>query len=171
MTIWDRGSYEAEKWEARKIVVRFDGEQVSGRYSLFATRGKDWMIHRMDPPADDHEPMPERIEPMKATTATLPADDAGWAYEIKWDGVRAIAYCEPGRVRLQSRTMREITAQYPEIAAIALELAGRAAGARRRAGRLRRRGADRAFSACSGACTSPRTPRFGGEWAMSRSPS
>ena len=34
-------------------------------YALFQTDGKNWMIHRMDPPADpDREPMPEGIKPM-----------------------------------------------------------------------------------------------------------
>lgn len=125
MTIWDSGVYEVEKWEERKLVVRFHGARVQGRFALFQTRGKDWLIHRMDPPAPDREPMPESIEPMKATLAKLPVDDAGWAYEIKWDGVRAVAYCEPGRLRLESRTLREITPQYPEIGAILLELEGK----------------------------------------------
>ena len=57
--------------------------------------------------------MPERIEPMKATLAKLPADDDGWGYEIKWDGVRAIAYCQPGHLRLESRNLREITRAVP----------------------------------------------------------
>jgi bifunctional non-homologous end joining protein LigD len=60
--------------------------------------------------------MPEHIEPMLATLVKdLPPDDRGWAYEIKWDGVRAIAYCERGRLRLESRTLRDITRRYPEI--------------------------------------------------------
>ena len=63
MTIWDRGTYEVEKWEPKKVVVRFHGERVRGRYALFATRGKDWMIHRMDSPEEGFEPMPERLEP------------------------------------------------------------------------------------------------------------
>jgi bifunctional non-homologous end joining protein LigD len=57
----------------------------------------------------------------------LPSDEQGWAYEIKWDGVRAIAYCEPGQVRLESRNLREISGQYPEVRALALELEGRPA--------------------------------------------
>jgi bifunctional non-homologous end joining protein LigD len=121
MTIWDRGTYEPEKIEENKIVVRFDGERVQGRYALFQTRGDDWMIHRMDPPAD-RESLPLRIEPMKATLAKLPKDDEGWAYEIKWDGVRAIAYCEPGHLRLESRNLREITTQYPEVGGISRAL-------------------------------------------------
>jgi bifunctional non-homologous end joining protein LigD len=45
----------------------------------------------------------------------LPRDEAAYAYELKWDGVRALAYCEPGRVHLESRTQRDITSQYPEV--------------------------------------------------------
>jgi len=124
MTIWDRGTYEAEKIEQNKIVARFEGERVRGRYALFQTRGDDWMIHRMDPPPADVEPLPERIEPMKATLAKLPSADERWAYEIKWDGVRAIAYCEPGHVRLESRNLREITGQYPEVGRIREAIGG-----------------------------------------------
>ena len=127
VTQWDAGTYVAEKWEDRKVVITLDGGKVEGRYSLFQTDGKNWMIHRMDPPLEGREPLPETIEPMKATLAKLPRDDEGWAFEIKWDGVRAIAFCPTGHVTLQSRTLRDITRQYPEIAAIALELEGREA--------------------------------------------
>jgi bifunctional non-homologous end joining protein LigD len=72
MTIWDSGTYEAEKIEEKKIVATFHGERVQGRYALFQTRGDDWMIHRMDPPASGREPLPGGIEPMKATLGKLP---------------------------------------------------------------------------------------------------
>jgi bifunctional non-homologous end joining protein LigD len=127
VTIWDRGTYQAEKFEPKKVVVRLDGERVQGRYALFQTRGDDWMIHRMDPPESDRERMPEHIEPMKATLAKLPASEQTWAFEIKWDGVRAIAYCEPGHLRLESRNLREITAQYPEVRGLLEELGARRA--------------------------------------------
>jgi bifunctional non-homologous end joining protein LigD len=123
--VWDRGTYEAEKFEPKKVVVRLHGERVQGRYALFQTRGDDWMIHRMDPPEEGREPMPERIEPMKATLAKLPEDDENWGFEIKWDGVRAIAYCETGQLRLESRNLRDITSQYPEIRRLLEELGGR----------------------------------------------
>jgi bifunctional non-homologous end joining protein LigD len=120
MTIWDRGTYEELKWEPRKIEVRLHGERVEGRYALFPigreAGTKDWMIHRMDPPADPSaEPMPDRLVPMLARSGSLPRDDDRWAYEIKWDGVRAIAHSEPGRLRLHSRNLNEITDRYPEL--------------------------------------------------------
>ena len=127
MTIWDRGTYEAEKFEAGKVVLRLAGDRVSGRYAIFRTRGDDWMIHRMDPPDPEREPMPAGIEPMKATLSTLPPDPDEWAFEIKWDGVRAIAYCEPGQLRLESRNRRDITAQYPEVRGLLEQLGARRA--------------------------------------------
>jgi bifunctional non-homologous end joining protein LigD len=126
MRIWDRGTYELHKFRADEVMVTFHGERVHGRYVLFRTRGKDWMIHRMDPPEDpDREPPPERVEPMLARSGPLPAEDGGWAYEIKWDGVRAIAFVEGGRVRLQARSGRDVTARYPELRGL-----GRALGSR-----------------------------------------
>jgi bifunctional non-homologous end joining protein LigD len=116
MRIWDHGTYELHKFRDDEVMVTFHGERARGRYVLFRTRGKDWMIHRMDPPEDpDREPMPERVEPMLARSGPLPREDGRWAYEIKWDGVRVIAFVEGGRVRLQARTGRDVTARYPEL--------------------------------------------------------
>ena len=123
MTIWDQGTFDVHKWEDRKVEVTFHGERLSGRYGLFPI-GKpgeaknDWMIHRMDPPADpDREPMPERIVPMMARPADrAPARTSErWSFEVKWDGVRAIAYVQPGRLRLESRNLNDITDAYPEV--------------------------------------------------------
>jgi bifunctional non-homologous end joining protein LigD len=59
---------------------------------------------------------PEGLRPMLATAGTLPVRDAGWAYEMKWDGIRALALIEDGAVRLTSRTGRDISYVYPELA-------------------------------------------------------
>jgi bifunctional non-homologous end joining protein LigD len=121
MRVWDRGTYEELKWEPRKVEVRFNGERLQGRYALFPIdkdeEPKNWMIHRMDPPADPAaaEPMPDRIVPMMARLGPLPRDDDQWAFEIKWDGVRAICHSEPGRLRLHSRNLLDITPRYPEL--------------------------------------------------------
>jgi bifunctional non-homologous end joining protein LigD len=121
MTIWDSGTYETHKWDEKKVEVTFHGERLSGRYGLFAIgrdadSQKDWMIHRMDPPTDRaREPMPERILPMLARPGKPPADERNWSFEVKWDGVRALAYVQPGRLRLESRNLNEITDAYPEV--------------------------------------------------------
>ncbi len=129
MSVWDRGTYECEKFRDDEVMVVFHGERVRGRYVLFrAGRDpKDWMIHRMDPPDPGREPMPERVAPMLARLGELPAREAGWGFEVKWDGVRAIAFAEPGRLRLQSRNLNDITARYPELRGLTEQLGARTA--------------------------------------------
>lgn len=131
MSIWDRGTYDTLKWEPRKVEIALHGERVDARYALFAIgdekEPKDWMIHRMDPAADPGaEPMPEHIVPMLSRLGSLPRDDSAWVYEVKWDGVRALAYYEPARLRFEARSLTDITARYPELARL-----GRALGAHR----------------------------------------
>ncbi len=127
MRIWDRGTYELHKWEPKKVEVTFHGERLNGRYGLFpigrsGADDKDWMIHRMDPPADPgREPVPERVLPMLARAGKLPPDPNSWSFEVKWDGVRAIAYVQPGRLRLESRNLRDITDTYPEVRGLLLQ--------------------------------------------------
>src|SRR4051812_17367262 len=115
MRIWDRGVYERHKFREDEVMITFHGERLRGRYVLFRTDEKNWMIHRMDPPEDGgREPIP-RLEPMLARSGDLPPDDGRWAYEIKWDGVRALGSVEGGRLRLTSRRGNDITPRYPEL--------------------------------------------------------
>jgi bifunctional non-homologous end joining protein LigD len=69
--------------------------------------------------------MPGLVPPMLATSGALPSG-AGWGYEFKWDGVRAIAYVDGG-LRLLSRNDRDVTRAYPELGELAEVLAGRRA--------------------------------------------
>jgi len=110
IAIWDAGTYESHKFRDDEVIVTFHGRRLTGRYALFRTRGEDWMIHRMDPPADPaYEPLPAAMRPMLARLGELPRDDAGWAYEIKWDGIRALLWADHGSVRVESRSGRDIT--------------------------------------------------------------
>jgi len=63
--------------------------------------------------------MPKDVRPMLATLSDKPFSDPDWLFEIKWDGIRALAFVEDGRVRLQSRTGRDISAQYPDLRDVA----------------------------------------------------
>jgi bifunctional non-homologous end joining protein LigD len=60
--------------------------------------------------------LPAGLRPMLASPGKLPGDDEpGWAYELKWDGIRALAYVQDGQVRLVSRLGRDMTRAYPEL--------------------------------------------------------
>src|SRR6266700_93385 len=67
--------------------------------------------------------MPSRMEPMLATLAEHPFSDPHWLFEIKWDGVRALARIENGTLALRSRTGVDITKRYPELASLPQALA------------------------------------------------
>jgi bifunctional non-homologous end joining protein LigD len=71
--------------------------------------------------------MPEHVVPMYARLSSLPRDDDRFGYEVKWDGVRAIAYVRDERLRLESRNLKDVTVRYPELAPLAEVLTGRAA--------------------------------------------
>ena len=59
--------------------------------------------------------MPAKIHPMLAESIEKPFDGADWLFEIKWDGYRAIAFLEGGKVRLVSRNQNDLTPRYPEL--------------------------------------------------------
>jgi bifunctional non-homologous end joining protein LigD len=60
-------------------------------------------------------PMPTAIHPMLATTIDEAFDAPDWLFEIKWDGYRAVAFLENGKLRLVSRNQNELTPRYPEL--------------------------------------------------------
>ncbi len=71
--------------------------------------------------------MPGFVAPMLARLSTMPADQSRWAFEAKWDGVRAIARCRAGRVQLLTRNGNDVSAAYPELRGLAAALGSREA--------------------------------------------
>src|ERR1700687_2826305 len=71
--------------------------------------------------------MPSRVEPMLAALADRPFSDPNWLFEIKWDGVRALARIENGALTVRSRTGVDIARRYPELASLPDALVARQA--------------------------------------------
>lgn len=128
MTIWDAGTYEAEKWRPDEVIMTLHGERASGRFALIRTHGKNWLLHRTrDQPGENTvgtTRLADRptidLEPMLAGPGTVEeiGDGDAWAFENKWDGVRALAHIRDGELTLLSRNGNDITATYPELAEI-----------------------------------------------------
>ena len=121
MTIWDSGTYEAEKLRSDEVIATFEGERLNGRYVLFQTRGKNWMIHRMDPPADPERVlMPDDLRPMLAKRGKLPRNETKFGHEIAWGGLRTMLWCEPGHIRKsEARGLDDPMLRFPEVRRIA----------------------------------------------------
>ena len=125
MAVWDRGTYEWEKWDDREVMVTFSGGRVRGRYVLFHTSGRQWMMHRLDPPEDPaRELLPDELRPAPLASGTLPADEGAWSFEPAWGGHRVVVAVEGGRGRAVDERGDDVSGRYPE-----LRQFGRAVGA------------------------------------------
>lgn len=63
------------------------------------------------------------MRPMLATPGThgggqVPSG-SGWRHEVKWDGIRLLAEVQDGRLRLFTRSERDVTHAFPELAGLA----------------------------------------------------
>jgi bifunctional non-homologous end joining protein LigD len=63
--------------------------------------------------------MPTSALPMLATKVGSPFSRAGWLFEPKWDGYRAICFFRDGQVRFISRNQRDLSRRFPELQIIA----------------------------------------------------
>ena len=99
------------------------------QFSAFARAAPDLPILRSD---DDiltfDDGLPDtRIAPMLALLSDSVPEGEGWAYEFKWDGVRAIVFVEGGRVRATTRNDKDLAATFPELRAVGEFLGSRSA--------------------------------------------
>jgi bifunctional non-homologous end joining protein LigD len=118
LLIKHRDSFADNKWDAE----RHAESVVSGRTLEDVAAG--WPASRPRQTADPSEltgaveaPMPKMPGGVHATLAELkekPFSNPNWIFEIKWDGVRAIAEIKDGRTRLWARSGRDVTGEYPE---------------------------------------------------------
>ena len=148
VSIWDTGTYTLEKWrDGKEIIVVLDGE-IRGihRYALIHTgrsgssakEESNWLIHLMEPDTaasgndGPHRPLTSKkvraLSPMLGTTGSAADhfDTDEWVYEMKWDGIRALATLSDGETRLVSRNGIDLTETYPELGSLATAIAGNA---------------------------------------------
>jgi bifunctional non-homologous end joining protein LigD len=145
MTIWDTGTFEAEKWRDDEVIFTLHGRPGGPvdalRLALIRTSGEgeksQWLLHRMKtegtarhrggrastPAPPQRAPIDD--EPMLATLATPELAHTAarrWSArgdepwaEFKWDGVRAVGLWDGTRLQLRARSGTDITARYPEL--------------------------------------------------------
>jgi len=130
MIVWDSGTYETEKFrdnppdgpeKGGEVIVTLHGSRISGRYALIQTGGKNWLAHRMK---EQNQPTPVDLAPMLATHGSVEKlTTVVWAFEGKWDGYRLLVGANHGELTLRSRSGRDVTAEFPQLASVAADLA------------------------------------------------
>lgn len=90
-------------------------EAIAKESRIIGTAWQSKAGPRLDLSDAPRSPMPHKVKPMLATPASEAFDRPGWFFEIKWDGYRAIAEVEAGKVRLYSRQQLSFDNAYPPI--------------------------------------------------------
>jgi bifunctional non-homologous end joining protein LigD len=122
--IWDKGTYETEKWRDKEVIVRLHGKRIQGRYALIKTGDKNWLAHLM---SDEPRPIvPDSLSdprPMLATDELVEElTDDKWAFEGKWDGYRILLRYIDGKLQLTSRSGIDMTKDFPQLHTITDDL-------------------------------------------------
>src|SRR6187200_3360152 len=115
--IWDHGTYELlEEKRDGGLTFRLDGARAQGVWTLVPAHldGKEqnWLLLRKDAPAVSAE----AFRPQLATLTERLPHGAGWLFEPKWDGYRAIVAVDGGEARLTSRNGKDLTERFHEVA-------------------------------------------------------
>ncbi len=136
--IWDHGTYSTKFADEKMWEFYLRGKKLKGMFALikltnkkgskYLKGGNNWLLIKK---REDEEPvaektkkesliknkidMPHKVKPMLATLVEKAFDKEGWTFEIKWDGYRAIAEVEKGKVKLYSRNLQSFETSFPEI--------------------------------------------------------
>ena len=120
--IWDNGTYELlEQKRNGGLTVRLHGKRLRGTYALVPARlsgdPKNWLILRKrEDDADGGSASRAEYAPMLATLAEDVPRGAGWSFEVKWDGYRALAYVRGSETTLVSRNRNDLTSRFASVA-------------------------------------------------------
>jgi hypothetical protein len=123
VTRWEPPVAVAFTWHPAQPADRASHVEVRRR------QRRDRVPGRHRPPVAGHDggmtslPRPIKptlIRPMLASLRhELPADEESYGWELKWDGLRAIAYVSGEEVRLVSRNDKDMAPSYPELGVLA----------------------------------------------------
>ncbi len=123
--VFATGRYEVTKEKKEGFYFRLLSKEMNAEYRFINTRGRDWLLERVDTPPRDW--LRDGLEPMLAHTREEPPDSGDYLFEVKWDGIRASILLDDGALTIRSRSGRDITALFPEL--LVPEQAFRASGA------------------------------------------
>ena len=114
-TTEDTEDAEEDKRKPRAVESQAKPPKSAGRSSKNSASSESSAVLVGSLPGVRKASMPTTIHPMLATSGDKPFDDPDWLFEIKWDGYRAVAFIENGKVRLVSRNQNDLTGQFSEL--------------------------------------------------------
>lgn len=112
MWVFDFGKIIWSKKSKTKYEFILKNKSFERKYSLVKTKGEQWLIQLLSK-TDSKIELP--IKPMLANQAKKLPTGKDVVYEIKWDGIRCIIHLENEKIKIYSRSGRDITSKFPEL--------------------------------------------------------
>jgi len=126
LMIKHKDAAEDPQWD----IEQHDGSVLTGRTleeikEELPPKRAPTLVHAAELQGARKSAMPARLGPMLAQIGEGAFSDPNWLFEIKWDGVRALAWIADGNLTLRSRNNLDITKRYPELALLPEAVAAR----------------------------------------------
>ncbi len=120
--VWDHGTFELlEEKRDGGLTVRLHGERLEGTWTLVPAhldgQEKNWLLLRKRDDSTSGARTRQEYVPMLATLSDTVPTGAGWLFEVKWDGYRALARLVAGEgATLESRRGNDLTERFRSVA-------------------------------------------------------
>lgn len=119
MWIFDQGTYESIKQDKESYRVILKGKIFDGEYVIFHTRDDQWLLERKSPEGFS---FPQTPGHMLAEENVFVPSAQDYFFELKWDGIRVFVIKSGEDVKILSRSGRDITASFSEIASVCMDI-------------------------------------------------
>lgn len=113
MWVFALGQTNWIKKSETKYEFELDSPQIKGHYYLYRTKGEQWLIERKNEASDTF--LEQVIKPQLADVSKAIPTGFNYSFEIKWDGIRSMIYIKDDKVKILSRSGRDISSQFPEL--------------------------------------------------------
>jgi bifunctional non-homologous end joining protein LigD len=111
MWVFDKGNYDIVKKDKNSYRIILKNGSIRGEYALYHTKDNQWIIELKS----EDKPLPTPGIMLAEQVIDVPSSQ-DYFFELKWDGIRATFIKEGNKVSILSKTQRDITAQFPELA-------------------------------------------------------
>jgi len=135
VSIWDEGTFETLEWKENSIKFVLRGKKLTGAWALVRMndgKEKNWLLIKEKdmPHAGGKNAAPTAILPFDRAEAQLARliktvpDEAGWLFELKYDGYRILSFVEGGKARLLTRSGSDYAHKFKPAAQALIDFTG-----------------------------------------------
>lgn len=119
--IYDNGTYTAKEsfkkgLKSGMLKFHLSGKKIVGDFALIRTnmdkKQENWLLIKEK---TNRNPFSKVDVKLAKLSYSIPKDDKNYAYEVKFDGYRIVAYIENGKVRLMTRNNIDYTSKFKDI--------------------------------------------------------